>query len=215
MQTRLIEAAFVLLAATSLHPCASAAKLVYVYGTVAEPRGLNENDDVQPVTVVRAGKDAIVAIEETWNASSGKCQRVTVLGNGQSYTVAQPKSGGPCSGKAPELSSAQSGRTTLGERLVESKSDDPGSASPESQARWRDFDRWKASARRSFTGVLTAADASSIRLRSAAGTEMTFSLSSTTIDTPAGLDQMLNRSLRVDYAGSSRTAERITLAETP
>ena len=216
MQTRLIKAACLFLVSTSLHiPWAGAATLVYVYGTVIQPPNLNVNDQVQPGTVVRAGKDAIVAIEETWESSSGPCTKVTVFGYGQSYTVTQRASGGSCLRQAPNLSSAQTGTLTEGERLASSKGDQP-SDNTESQARWRNFDNWIQGARRSFTGVLTAEDASTVRLRSKSGTEMVFTLSATTLDTPAGLNQMLNQTLRVDYrAGFTPRAERITLPETP
>ena len=85
-----------------------------------------------------------------------------------------------------------------------------------SAQRWRSFDRWLREAQRSFTGVLTEVRGDMLRLRSPASGHVTvFSFDASRVDSPAPIDSLTGKKVRVEYrrGGYRPEVARIRLAE--
>lgn len=202
---------------------AEGAELAFVLGTILEPEGANEGDQLAPGTLVRAGNEALVMVEHRWpsDVASRDCVLLEIFGYGKSHRVSAEETPGRCETTAPNLASLEDGEPFLSRetRYGDAKFDEmnPPQQVARSDARWRGFDRWLRDARRSFTGEVDGVRGDTLRLRSPASGRVTvFAVDPASVHSPLPLDELVGKEVRVDYRmrGHRPQVERIEVSET-
>lgn len=185
---------------------AGAAELAFVLGTILEPEGVNEGDELAPGTLVRTGDEALVMVEHRWPSDepTRACILLEIFGYGKSHRVSAEETPGRCETTVPNVAHLEEEEPFLSRetRYGDAKFDrgDTPEKVRQSQSQWQGFDRWLRDARHSFTGVLTGVRGRTLRLRSpASGRVAEFSIDPSSVDIPGSLDSLTGKEVRVDY----------------
>ena len=131
-----------------LQPVAvSAAHVDLAIGTILSPPNLQRGQEVPPGATIQSGADGLIVLSQSWpsNMAGFKCEAVTVVGYGKSYTVRDNAQPGQECRLTAILATPAPGQPILTEaiRYADAKTDTqpPPAVSASNQA-WTRFERW-------------------------------------------------------------------------